>query len=462
METGVFPSQLKLAKVIPVHKKGNKNDITNYRPISILSCFSKIFETVIKSRLNKFLSAHNLISSSQHGFQKNKCTETALFDFVSNISATLNNRKPVIGLFIDLSKAFDTLDHKLLLHKLYNYGVRGVAHKWVSSYLKDRRQLVQITRVEDGEIREFRSTSLPISRGVPQGSILGPILFSVYINDMVDYLKPAQCVLYADDVNIMITGNTEEELHVNTETTTKKLLTWINYNKLVLNTRKTTAIKFHFPGQKVLHTKLSVDLNEISYSQTIKLLGVSLNENLSWNDHVEKLNNKLSSLCFAFYRLQGCVTRETLISLYHAKIQSILQYGVILWGNSSLCKSTFRIQKKVLRIIFKLPRNTSCREVFKNWNILTLPSLYIFKSIIFMIHNKSKFKTNSTVHKYCTRQINNIHIEQQNFAHFHNSVYMTISRLYNKVSTMYRVGEKSPYPCNCLVSNVIYTMLLTY
>ena len=190
---------MKTAKVIPLFKSGDKKSFNNYRPVSLLSQFSKILEKLFDNRLQSFIDKHSILSDSQYGFRSSCSTSSALIELIEEISTSLDNKKIAIGVFIDLRKAFDTIDHKLLLSKLDHYGVRGQSNNWIKSYLEHREQFVQIG--------DYKSDLLTILCGVPQGSVLGPKLFILYINDLCNVSKLLKFILFADDTNIFRHGD---------------------------------------------------------------------------------------------------------------------------------------------------------------------------------------------------------------------------------------------------------------
>ena len=198
INTGIFPDKLKLAIVKPLFKnKGDNATFGNYRPISLLSTISKVFERIVFNQLYSYMDSNNLFLNSQYGFRKNHSTEYAALEFVDRIAKDLEAKKVPLSVFIDLSKAFDTLDHGILLKKLKYYGIKGTALKWFESYLSNRQQMVNY----DGTL----SVKLKLSTGVPQGSILGPLLFIIYMNDIVGASALFHDILFADDTSLIST-----------------------------------------------------------------------------------------------------------------------------------------------------------------------------------------------------------------------------------------------------------------
>ena len=229
--SGTYPANLKTARVVPIYKKGDHALFENYRPISILSWLSKVIERLVFNRLIDFFDNNNLLSNNQYGFRPGHSTEMALLSTTNKLYNALNNNKSCVGNFLDLSKAFDTINHEILLHKLTLYGVRGIARDWFYSYLSNRSQFVNYNGVT--------SDLCNIDCGVPQGSILGPLLFIIYTNDICQVSNKSTVVLFADDTNIFYKGTDPQTLHETILSDLNLYVDWFGANKLSLNSGKT-------------------------------------------------------------------------------------------------------------------------------------------------------------------------------------------------------------------------------
>ena len=246
IKEGIFPDAMKLAKVIPIHKGDSRYVVSNYRPISLLPILSKIFEKIMYNRLIEFIDKNNILIPNQFGFQKNKSTEMAVNAIINNIINSYENKDTAYCIFLDFAKAFDTVNHNILLKKLEHYGIRGTPLNWFKSYLYDRQQYT--------EFGDVLSDLDYIKCGVPQGSVLGPLLFLIYINDIVNSSALLKFFLFADDTTIFFSGKPTPSLEKTLNSELKKVNKWLMSNKLSLNVGKPCFLNF-----SLLHTK--TDLN---------------------------------------------------------------------------------------------------------------------------------------------------------------------------------------------------------
>ena len=347
MRSGSFPETLKIGKITPIYKKDDEELLENYRPVSTLPVFGKIFEKIIYSRLYSFLVSKGIIYHNQFGFRKGHSTSHALNFSVNHIEQNLRKKKHVLGIYLDLSKAFDTLPFDKLLSKLSNYGIRGNALKLLSSYLNNRHQYVSVLG-EDSE-------HLPVRLGVPQGSVLGPLLFLVYINDIFRCSKLGTFVLFADDTNIFICAETKEAAFQSANILLESVNKYMQCNLLHINVKKSCYMYFS-PSKRQESNVENLHINGIPIKQVTetKFLGVIIDDKLSWLPHIEQLAKKLQSICGRIYRIKSCLPEHLYKQIYHTLFESHLSFGITVWGGVSLnaLLPLFRAQKKCIRIMF--------------------------------------------------------------------------------------------------------------
>ena len=396
---GVVPSQFKSAKVIPIFKNGDASLVDNYRPISLLSTLSKLLEKIICSRLTDHLETNKLLSASQFGFRPGLNTTQPMVHFLNKLCSASNQNQFSIAVFCDLQKAFDCCDHKILLKKLKNLGVQGTELDWFSSYLSGRSQYV--------DINGCSSPPLEILCGVPQGSILGPILFLVYINDL-PLASNLFSSLFADDTTLLASNKNLPELVSFVNAELQKIVEYFRANKLLLHPAKTQFILFHPSLQPIDANCINLYLNNnnvtgvqnpdfitklthvdhLSPSPAIKFLGVHFDPSLSFIPHIKKLTAKISSSLFIIKTVKNLVSPEALKSLYFTMVHCHLLYGLNVWSCASdnQLKSLVKKQKQAVRIISSSPFNSHTEPLFKQLKILPLPSLIELHRIQFM-HN---------------------------------------------------------------------------
>ena len=294
---GEYPDFLKIAKVLPIHKKGEHADMNNYRPISILSHINKIFETIISKQMKNFINKHNIFYKYQYGFRANHSTNHALIEIVDSIKLSVDDGKLAGGIFVDLTKAFDTVNHSILLEKLDNIGIRGTPNKLMESYLTNRFQYVQIGNT--------KSNLLPINCGVPQGSVLGPLLFIIYINDLANCCLQGKICIFADDTAIYFECTNINELLHTGSTIMQDLDRWFTANLLTLNTDKSFFCIFRKINKSLnIPDKIEFNNKYISRAKSIKYLGITIDEFLNWDEHILNLCNSLNSFFSVFYNIR--------------------------------------------------------------------------------------------------------------------------------------------------------------
>ena len=367
---GIFPDRMKTAKVVPLHKGQNKDIANNYRPISLLLTISKILEKVVYKRVYRFLTDTGQLFVSQYGFRKKHACDHAVGELISAIAKGFEEGKQTAGVFLDLSKAFDTLNHSSVILKLERYGLRSPCLKWFESYLSNRRMMVSC-RASDSD-NSHTSALHEVEYGAPQGSCLGPLLFLIYCNDLQIHLLYLNCIQFADDTTLYITHANLNYISFALEHDLRILQDWFKANKLTLNVGKSVCILFDRKPDAGRELRIRINNEIIPQVEFTKFLGMWIDKTLSWREHTSRLILKLSRnihlMRMGKYMLSPHVQRI----LYHAQISSNILYGLGIWGGMARKQDINKLQSIQSQCVSLINCHRSTLQNYQDSKILKI------------------------------------------------------------------------------------------
>ena len=362
MESGIFPSEWKMANVVPVYKKDNKQNVKNYCPISLLPIFGKIFERLIYKEMYSFFIENDLISSNQSGFKQGDSCINQLLSITHEIYQSLDQGYEVRGVFLDISKAFDKVWHKGLLYKLEQNGIKGPLLNILKDFLKSRKQRV----VLNGQ----HSSWSDVFAGVPQGSILGPLLFLIYINDLSDGLN-CNPKLFADDTSLFSTVHDINEATNNLNNDLIKITEWAHQWKMSFNpdiSKQAHEVIFSCKRSLVSHPSLTFNNIPVAQTSSQKHLGMHLDKKLNFEEHLSKVETKVNKTIGIIHKLQNVLPRLALLTIYKSFIRPYLDYGDIIYDkafNESFHKKLESLQYNAALAITGAIRGSSTEKTVR-------------------------------------------------------------------------------------------------
>lgn len=465
LRDGIFPKVFKHSIVHPIFKSGDRDRVCNYRPISILPGISKLIEKIINKRLLSYFESKNLFSPNQYGFRSGRSTDGAVHELIDYVVKNLDKSNKVIGIFLDLAKAFDTVSVPILINRMERYGIRGKQLDLLKDYLSERTQSTKIG--------EYISDPAPMCYGVPQGSILGPTLFLIYINDLLS-LQPlnGRIISYADDTCLLVSASTWEAAQNAAQMGFDVINTWLKNNILTINAEKTKYIAFSMrkldPEQllnrpiiahrcSINTSKNTCSCNKIELVGTIKYLGLIIDSNLSFKYHIEVLSTRLRKLIFIFKNLRYVMNFISLKRVYFALVQSLLSYCVTSWGGASktIIKQIEVSQRAILKVCGFFPFRHSTELLYQHWQVLSVRQIFILNTVLkqhSMISNVGrKIVEARRSNKICT-----VLFTKKTYT---RKYYCFLGGyLYNKINNILSIVSKNNYECKRIVTSWLLSL----
>ena len=431
---GIFPAQLKRAKVVPIFKTGDRKELKNYRPISILNSFSKILEKLAHLQLYSYLTENNILSSSQFGFRSGLSTDNAVNSMSRSIYEAMDKREFSVCIMIDLSKAFDTLDRNMLLNKLKYYGISNNSLLWFQSYLSERDQFVMLNGIA--------SNCSKVDLGVAQGSSLGPLLFILFINDLTQSSRFFEFFLYADDTSLVASSQDLNSLIVQINSELEKVHEWFQSNHLTVNVNKTNCLIFRRRLQIVGNVEpIRMNGEILKIVSSCRFLGIHIDKHLNFDTHIKFVVSKVSKYIFILYKIKKYFDRRSLVQIYHTLVYPNITYGITAWGNVGAVrlKPMNVCLNKIVRSICGAHQRTSAAPLYASLGFFDLKHIYRYMlgNYVHKIQLRSDAvnRFSLSLENYDTRQsrLQLLHIPRALSSHSEQSVDISGPRNYNTI-----------------------------
>lgn len=403
IEDGIFPDYLKRTVLKPIFKGGESENISNYRPIALLNVFAKIFEKVLKTQIINFINDNNGFNNFQYAFQPNSNTQSAVTDLMNYIYESLDMSNYGVAIFLDIKKAFDTVNHQILLDILEKVGVRGHVHNLFKNYFENRIQYVKI--------ENYKSAERKCETGVPQGSVLAPILYLIYVNSIVEISLNSKHLSFADDTVLFFSSKEKNILEKNIREDIKKIEDWLNRINLTININKTVYIIFKQKNMKKIQLNIEINNKPINEVKEHKYLGIIVDTNLNFESHVNKIKKNIIPLIGAIRRMNYSLNDTIQNLIYNAHILSRIRYLITIWSscNQKEKGKIYRLMNKAIKVIYRKPWDTPSQELYKTTKNITLDQLIKFEKSKFAYKLlKNKQKTNITIKKKCRLHDHNV------------------------------------------------------
>jgi hypothetical protein len=435
--SGEFPEIYKISTVVPIEKVNKTIKCEEFRPINMLYIEEKIIEHLVKDQLLAFVDENNILCAEQSGFRASHSCESALNVIMNHWKEQLQLKKITIVTFLDLKRAFETIDRRILLKKLERYGIKGTVLRFFENYLKDRKQHCRF----DGVCSEDEYNDL----GVPQGTVIGPLLFILYINDIIKNVKFSKVSLFADDTLLSISGDNVEEVMRNMNKDLQLLSKWLNYNKLKLNVEKTKFMVI--TNKRIVKNEVSLNINDQPIERVIKMkyLGMMLDDALKLDDHVDYICKKMGRKYGFMCRANGKLTTESKILLFKSIVSPHVDYcsSLLYLITDEQMKRLQKIQNKIMRLILHCNKRTHISWMLDTLKWQSMKQRIEFNTMIFIfkiVHNMAPENLCNNIsyvrdsHQHDTRSSNNICLPNMTMATSQNCIFYKGIKAYNNLS----------------------------